>query len=141
MENETDQKSDGEIIKVENRPVFLTIFCLSAFVFFAIVSVLSLAGIFYSDWITGVTNKYLPEDKYSDAEFRILFISGFLLHTMALLGTILIWRLRKSGYFFTAISCLIIASYQLFNPNFTIASTAVYIITLIGFGLFYRRLH
>lgn len=141
MENETDQKSDGGIKKAENRPVFLTILCLSTFVFFAIVSVLSLAGIFYSDWITGVTNKYLPEDKYSNAEFRILFISGFLLHAMALSGTILIWRLKRIGYYFTAISCLIIACYQLFNTTTAITSTATYVILIFLFGIFYKQLN
>ncbi|MEI6435717.1 MAG: hypothetical protein WCP32_12790 [Bacteroidota bacterium] len=141
MENDLDPEANGTVEKPETRPVLLTVLCLAAFMFFAILSVLFFTGIIYSEWITGVTDQYIPENKYSTSQFRVLFVSGFLLHALAFVGVILIWRLIKTGYYLLGISSLVIASYQLFQPGFTVASTSVYIFLLICFGMFYKWFH
>lgn len=141
MVNNLDHEANETIERPETRPVLLTIFCLSTFVFFVTLSVLFFIGIIYSDLITGVTDQYIPENKYSTSQFRVLFIAGFLLHALAFAGVILIWRLKKAGYYLLGVSCLVIASFQLFQPGFTVASTSVYIFILICFGMFYKWFH
>jgi len=126
---------------VKTRPVLMTVLCLFSFVFFAIMAVLFFAGIFWSDWITSVTNQYAPPGLYALSTIRLIFTGGFLLHALAFTGSILLWNMRKGGYYLLAISCILIASFQLIQPQIAVTTTAVYILLLLMFGIFFRWLH
>ena len=124
----------------QKRPLLLSILCLFSFVYFSILSTLFLLAIFYSGSVTEVVNLYTPGDNLSRGQIILVFLAGFLVHAMAFAGTVLIWSLRKIGYYFLGISCLVISSYQLFQPQFTVTSLSVYFFMIISFGLFFRRL-
>ncbi len=124
-----------------SRPVLLTVFCLFSFVFFSVMSLLFFMGAFWSGWVTRVTNQYTPSEIYTKNQILIIFLAGFLLHLLAFTGTILIWNLRKTGYYLFGLSCLIIASFQSFQPQIAVTTTAIYILLLLFFGIFFRRLH
>jgi hypothetical protein len=139
-----EEKKPAETIitgVVKGRPFILTILCLIAFVYFFLLSALFFAGLLYSGWVTAVMNQYLPTDGYTQTQMMLIFGSGFLLHGFGIAGIVLIWRLRTIGYYFLGISCLIIAGYQLSNPDTAVSSTAIYIVFIFLFGLFYKRLH
>jgi hypothetical protein len=141
MENIEPDKPDQTETIAYQRSIFMTLLSLIAFIFFGILSVLFLAGAISSDWISRVTNQYVPEKQYYTTELRMVFLAGFVLHFCSLIGSIVIWRLKKQGYYLLGICCLIIAVYQLLNPYFTAIPAIVYILFLIGFGFFYRRLN
>lgn len=126
---------------VNSRPVILTLICLFCYVFFSLLALFFLAGIIWTDWVITVTNQYAPSELFSATRIRFYFIAGFLLHLLALTGSILIWRLKKTGYFLLGLSCLAIASIQSLVPQITITTTAAYILLLVLLGIFYRRLH
>ena len=126
---------------VKPRPVFLSMLCLFAFVYFALLTILFFTCIFYSGTITRVKNLYISDDVYTGKQFLFFFSAGFLLHGFAFAGSILIWYRRKIGYYFLALSCLIIATCQFFQPHIAIGTTGVYIVMIILFGLFFNRLH
>ena len=123
------------------RPILLTVLCLFSFVYFGLLSLFFLAGLFNAGWITNVTNQYLTAGDYTKARTLFIFGAGFLLHCIAFTGILLIWKMLRRGFYFLGLSCLVIASYQLFNPVTEIASTAIYILLILLFGLFYRRMY
>jgi hypothetical protein len=123
------------------RPVFLSMICVFAFVFYGLISILFLAALFSSGWISEVRNKYLPEGNESKLMIILIIAAGFLLHMISLIGIIKMWYRRKSGYLMLSISTLIIALFQLFSDRISIFTTAVYICFIVLFGIFYRRLH
>lgn len=141
MNKEIEQVTVEPLTTPDTRPVLLTVWCLAAFVFFGIFTILHFFGILYNNWIIEVTNQYIPEELNTKTEVRFLFLAGFILHATALAGAVLMWRLRRLGYYLLSVSCLIVSFYQLFQSNFTVASTFLYIFMIIGFGLFYRRFH
>ena len=124
----------------KSRPVVLSILCLFGFVYFTLLSLLFILAIFYSGWITEVTNKYMPAEAVTRSRVLLVFITGALLHAVAFAGLILIWNRRKMGYFLLGIPCFAIAAWHLFQSQISISSTLVYIIFIIVFGLYYRRL-
>ncbi|MCX6247772.1 MAG: hypothetical protein NTW10_08575 [Bacteroidetes bacterium] len=138
---ETKQSEPGNTKPVKPRPVLLTALCLFSFVYFGLLALLFLPGIFYSGAITGVIDKYLPTGLYSNTEIRMVFAAGFLLHALGLAGSIVMWNLRKTGYYLLAGACIIVASMQTFRPDISVTSTAVYIIFILLFGVFFKRLH
>jgi hypothetical protein len=126
---------------VKSRPVFLTILCLFSYIFFSVLTILFCLGIFWSEWVTRVINQYSHPEIYTKTQILILFFAGFLLHLLAFIGSVLIWNLRKTGYYLLGLSCLIVATLQSFQPQIAVTTTAVYILLLLLFGIFFRRLH
>ncbi len=141
MEDEINLNDPGETGKTWSRPVILTMLCLGSWVCFGLLTLLFLAGVFNAGSISNVTNQYLPAAGYTKAQTMLLSGAAFALHGLAFTGIIYIWNLRKRGFYLLGLSCLVISSYQLVNPAAAIGSTAVYIIVLLLFGLFYPKMH
>jgi hypothetical protein len=143
MTTEEDPRpvTEKEPVARRSRSFLLSVLCLFSFAAFGLLSLLFLAGLFNAGWITEVMNQYLPEKGQSRGQTLLFFLAGSGLHGAALAGSILIWRLRRAGYYLLGLSCLLIAAYQLFNPATAVSSTALYIAALFLFGLFYHRLH
>ena len=141
MADEINPKETHEASQAIPRPFLLTVLCLISLVYLALLSILFAAALFKSGWITSVMNQYVSGGGLTKTQTALVFGSGLFLHGLAFAGVILIWNLRKSGYYFLGISCLIIASYQLINPLTAITPTAIYIGLILLFGFFYRRLH
>ncbi|MFZ4521162.1 MAG: hypothetical protein ACOYNC_05625 [Bacteroidales bacterium] len=126
---------------ITSRPVFVTVLCLFSFVFYGITMLLFFSGIIYSDLVTAAVDKYLSLKMYSISEIRLIFAAGFILHLMGFAGTVLFWNLRKAGYYLLVFSSIIIAALQTLRADISVISTAVYILLILLFGVFYRRLH
>jgi hypothetical protein len=154
MEEEPDHPGKGDIQKShghpkvrqkhrhkQGRPVFLSVICIFAFVFYGLISLLFLFALFSSGWISEVRNKYLPEGTETKQMIILITAGGFLLHIISLFGSIYIWNRRKSGYLLLSVSSLIIALFQLFSDKISVFNTAVYIFIIVLFGIYYRRLH
>jgi hypothetical protein len=136
-----DPRPDEITSPVEKpRPVFLTALCLFSMVYFGIFSILFLAGLFKLSTITRVMDQYLSTGAHAMPPAAWIFGAGFFLHALALAGVVMIWRLRRPGYYFLGISCLAIAVLQMINPTAAVSSTAIYVIYILIFGIFYRRL-
>jgi hypothetical protein len=146
-ENDKSQKNSGsDVTQIYRkhkypRPVFLSVLCLFSFVFYGLISIIFLIALFYSGWISEVISKYLPEGTESKGIILLIIASGFLLHLISLIGSIKMWNRRKSGYLMLSVSTLIIALFQLFSDRISILTTAVYIILIVLFGIYYRRFH
>ena len=122
------------------RPFLLTLIGLFSFTYFGFISFLFLLVLFNSGWITEVLNKYLPESVKSRTGIFMLILAGFVLHALAITGSAMIWWMKKSGYIIFAISCLIITSYQLFQTKVSFLTTGIYIVLILVYGLFYKKL-
>lgn len=141
MDEEQKTNEAEKTGRQQTRPVFLTALCLFSFVYFGLFTALFLLGLFYSETITTVIAQYLPAEIHPSSGVRWIFAGGFLLHLLGFIGSVLVWKLRKSGYYLIAGACLAVAVFQTFRPDISVASTAVYITLLILFGVFFRRLH
>jgi hypothetical protein len=122
------------------RPLLLTALSLFSFVYFGFLSVLLLLSVFYSGWITGLLNTYNPGAPKSGVMVSMAFILVFLFHALCLTGTILIFRLKRTGYYIYGVSALVISCYQLFQPQIPVYSTAIPVALLVLFGIFFKRL-
>ncbi|HNW72501.1 MAG TPA: hypothetical protein PKN44_02635 [Bacteroidales bacterium] len=128
-------------LKRDERPLLLSLLCIFSWIFFGVLTLFFLAGIFEAGWIMKVTNQYLSATAFTTAEIRIFMVSGLALHLIAGFGITGIWRLKKSGYLILSVSCLIIVLYQLFNPAYTVITVLLYILLPILFGVFIRKYH
>ncbi len=121
------------------RPVLLSVLCIFSFVYFGLLSVLFLAGLYNASAISGVFGIYTPEAIFSKSEVRLFFAGALLIHALGFAGVVLLWRLRKTGYYILGLSCIIIASFQTFRPDISVTATAIYIGMIFLFGVFFKR--
>jgi hypothetical protein len=133
--NNGEQKKEGV-----KRPFLLTVFCLFSFVFFGLITILFLLASFYSGSITDMVLRYAPENSLSKATILFYILGGFLLHAISFSGIVLIWRMKRLGYIIFGISSLIIAGYQLFATQISPLTTSFYIVQIIIFGFFLKKL-
>jgi len=121
------------------RPVLFTGLALFSSVYFSLMALLFLSAIFYSGPITSVLEKYALDEEFSKNQIVAIFAGGFVLHLLGLTGSILLWKLRKQGYYLLAVPCFIIALFQLFRPEISVASTFIYFLFIVLFGVFFKR--
>jgi len=121
------------------RPFFLTILCLFSGVYFFLFTILFLSGFFYSGWVTDAINLYAPIDQYSLTAVRLVLGVFAALFILGLSGIIIMWNLRKTGYYLFGISSLILASSQFLVSRISFSGALVLIPLLILFGFYFRR--
>jgi hypothetical protein len=122
------------------RPVLLSLLCLTGFVYFLVLSVLLVIAVFYSGWISEVTNKYAPVRLVSPSKLLLIFLGAALLHMVSFAGLVLIWKLKKTGYYLLSIPCFLIACYFLLLPEVSPSTVIIYILFIFAYGFYYRRL-
>ena len=140
MAEETKPGETGAPAVVKTRPVVLSALCMFSFVYFGVLTLLFLSGLFKTTAITRIMDQYLSTGAHPMPPAAWIFSLGFALHGLALAGVIMIWNLRRTGYFMLGVSCIAVSALQLFNPMAAVSSTAIYIIFVLLFGLFYNRL-
>jgi hypothetical protein len=139
QKNHSHQEDRQEVDNKLQRPFFLSLICIFIIIFYGLISLLFLAALFSSGWITEVSNKYLTEGTESKQMIILIIAAGFLLHLVSFIGCIKIWYMRKSGFLMFSISSLIIALSQLFFVKISVFTIGVYICFILIFGFYYRR--
>lgn len=125
---------------VTRRPFLLTVLCLFSFIFFGLISVFFLLALLYSGSITDMVLRYAPEFSVKSYTVVIYILGGLFLHALSLTGTILIWKMKRVGYLLFGTSSLIISIYQLFATKISPLTTAFYIVLILAFGFFLKKL-
>jgi len=121
------------------RPLFLGMLCIFAGVYFFLLAVLFLSGFFYSGWVSDAINMYADADRYSPAGIKTVLGVLAALFILGFTGIVVMWRMKRYGYYFFGISSIILASFQLFRPEISVSGTIIFIALLILFGLYFRR--
>ncbi|MEI7490404.1 MAG: hypothetical protein WCK92_03335 [Bacteroidota bacterium] len=123
----------------QKRPFFLEVLCIFGWVYFFVFSVLFLAGFFFSGWVSNAINLYTPVNRFSGIEMRLILGAYSLLFILAFTAIILIWKLRRYGYYILGVSCLLLASFHMAFPGLAFSGTIIFIAFLVLFGLYFRR--
>ena len=126
--------------EVAKRPFLLTLLCLFSFVFFGMISLLFFIALFWAGTIADMVLRYAPERSIQRFTVFFYILGGLILHLSSLTGIILIWNMRRTGYLVFGISSLIISAYQLFASQISMLTTAFYIVLIIIFGVFLKKL-
>jgi hypothetical protein len=138
LESGDSRKDDS--VKGMKRPLVLSLLCLFSFVFFGLIAVLFLLSDIYSGRIAEVLNHYITGTALTTAGVAGITTGGFILHAACVAGCILMWRMKRGGYYIFGISALLISLYQLFRNHVPMGTTVVYILLIVLFGLFYRKM-
>lgn len=126
-------------LPTKKRPFFFVVLCIFSLVYFFIFSFLFIAGFFFSGWVAEALNVYAPLHQYPQIQVQILLATLSFFFVLGFSGVIVMWNLRRYGYYLFGISCLLLASVQLLRPEMSLSGTIGFIVLLFLFGLYFRR--
>ncbi|MEI6681454.1 MAG: hypothetical protein WCO44_02440 [Bacteroidota bacterium] len=141
MSHQPGNDSVPEPLREKGRPVILSLLVLFSMIYFALLAILFLLCLFYSGDILRVRALYNPGSGFAGSHLYIFFFMSSLLHLVAFAGATLVWKLRKTGYYLFTLSCLLLFTLHLFQPQVSPGSNLAYIILPVLIGLFFTRLH
>lgn len=81
------------------RPALLTVLCVLTFLCSGFATLLSLSGIFASNWILNMLEPWLPGlEGYSSAFLIVFFFIMLVIWGLSLWGAIMMFNRRKGGF-------------------------------------------
>jgi len=124
---------------VTKRPYLLSVMCVALFVYSATITLIFGIAILYKSWITIVVTDYFSGFEFSTRNIMFLSLAGLITHISLLFSAILLWRLKRLGYFFLilTLATLILLPYLVGFGNRL--SAIVYVILIGLFSIYYRR--
>ncbi len=134
-------ENDQDINIKQKRPFFLSLLCIIVFVYSFVFSMLFIAGMVFSNWITKMLTDFIPDRQFNSSTIFLISILGALLYLISFVSMIYIWKLKRIGFFIYSTVTLILIIIPFFVGQGSLITSAVLIILLILFALFYRRFH
>ena len=127
--------------EISGRPLWLSALCIFSWIYYGCLAALFILALFYTGSITELIVQYVPDKTWVSGEVVLLFLGGFMLHIVAFAGVIFMWKLRRTGYYLFTMATLLIAAFHLYRPDISWISTALYILLIVLFGIFLRRMN
>lgn len=133
MENEED------IIKLVRRPFFLSLLCISGFVYIGFFLLLSLLVIIFNVWSARILADYFPE--YNISPIHVVFYGSLALifYLMAFFGIVYTWKMKLAGYFTLLASLLVISIFPFFIGYGSLPNVIIHSIYLLLIIIFLKR--
>lgn len=123
---------------IRKRPLFLSLLCISAFVYAGFFTILFLIGIINNAWLTQILNDYLIDNEVNKSSMFFVIFIGLLLHIAIFWGTIKIWQLKRSGIYTYIISLFILIAYHYLIGIGNIYMTLFFLLFIIVITLHFR---
>ncbi|MBM3405703.1 MAG: hypothetical protein FJY10_12545 [Bacteroidetes bacterium] len=114
--------------------------CLFAFVYYGILFLIFLSGIFASGWIRDVIREYEPDQAYSRGTIILYMLGGMLLSATSLTGTMLIWKRKRQGLWLFLSATVIFIMVLLFQSFVNYLSLVIHLLLSLIFLTYYRKL-
>jgi hypothetical protein len=122
------------------RPFFLTLLCLFAIAFFGLISLLILISLLYSGTFRDLINTYIIGEPVTWASVFFILLLLLILYGSSVAGVLLMWRMRRPGYYLFSIPVLAISVFQLLQKEIPVLSTGILIALLVLFGIFIKKM-
>jgi len=113
--------------------------CLFAFVYYGILFLIFLTGIFTSGCIRDVIREYEPDQAYSRGAIILYMLGGMLLSATSLTGTMLIWKRKRLGLWLFLSATVIFIMVLLFQPFVNYLSLVIHILLSVIFLAYHRK--
>lgn len=123
------------------RPVGLTILLIFSFVYNGILFILMVTGLLYPGVIRDILLQYFPSFSLSVSTAFILMLCGALVFAISITGLVLLWKLRRPGfYLFASAQIVMLATLVFMLKSFDYINISIALVIVILFGLYSRSM-
>ena len=124
---------------VIKRPYLLSVLCVALFVYSATITLIFGIALLYNSWITNVVTDYYSGFEYTTRNIVYLGIAGLIIHIFLLVSAVMLWQLKRLGYFLLIITLAALIFLPFLSGFGSWLSAIVYIIIIGLFSIYYRH--
>ena len=128
-----------ETITTANRPFMLSLLCITLMVYAATLVVIFFLLLIFNNWVTQVVSDYFSRQSINRNEILIISSIGFVLHVGLFLSGILLWKLKKKGFYLMVVCFAILALLPFIFGFGSWLSIIIYGLMVVLVSLFYKK--
>ncbi len=133
----------ANIVNTSKRPVLLSRLCIVTFFFSGSMTLFSFGGLFLSGWMANYINFFVKGFYNVGSNILIFFfLSVFVLFGSSLVGALLMFRLKRSGYwiYLSANAIMILLSFFVVMNFINILFIIVSVVFIFLYWIPYKQL-
>lgn len=101
-ENKSSQREKQNEQDSPKRPLGLSLILIFTFVYNGLLLAVMIAGLFYPDVVQNLLQQYYKSVYISQSKAYLATLAGVLVFGVSFYGLILMWQMRRSGFYFYA---------------------------------------
>lgn len=131
--------SENTVGENKKRSFFLSVLCMSLFVYTGMLSLIFLFAVVFSEWFSITLTDFFPDRSIDKKEILLLSGVALVLNSIGVYASVLIWNLKKTGLYLFSLSSLLFLLLPFFFGYGSIYSLGILTFILILLFLHYRR--
>lgn len=133
------QPPEHEIIK--RRPLGLSVLLLFSFVYNGLLLLAMIAALFSVNIVQSILQQYYKHIYISHTSALMFAVTGTLIFGVSFWGLILLWKLKRKGfYFYASAQVVMLASLMFIFKSFDVVNIAIALLVIIIIGLYSKNM-
>lgn len=133
------QPPEHEIIK--RRPLGLSVLLLFSFVYNGLLLLAMIAALFSVNIVQSILQQYYKHIYISHTSALMFAVTGTLIFGVSFWGLILLWKLKRKGfYFYASAQAVMLASLMFIFKSFDVVNIAIALLVIIIIGLYSKNM-
>lgn len=140
----SEQKTGGEkpeTEKLKRRPLGLSVLLLFSFVYNGLLLLAMIAGLFSVSIVQSTLQQYYKHIYISHFSALMFAVTGTFIFGVSFWGLILLWRLKRTGfYLYASAQAVMLASLLFIFRSFDFVNIAIAALVIIIIGLYTKNM-
>ncbi len=140
----SEQKTGGEkpeTEKLKRRPLGLSVLLLFSFVYNGLLLLAMIAGLFSVSIVQSTLQQYYKQIYISHFSALMFAVTGTFIFGVSFWGLILLWRLKRKGfYLYASAQAVMLASLLFIFRSFDFVNIAIAALVIIIIGLYTKNM-
>lgn len=141
MENQDPNEQSPEKIKGKSRPLGLAVLLIFSFVYNGLLLFVMVLGLFSTEIVQDILQQYNKQIFIPDYAALAITIGGTIIFSASIFGLILLWLMRRTGFYFYATSqAIMLASLVFILKSFDLVNISIAVAVIVIIGLHARTM-
>lgn len=125
----------------KQRSLGLSVLLIFSFVYNGLMLLIMIVGMFSRKIIQDILQQYYDNFHIPDSAALLLSISGIVIFGISIFGLVLLWLMRKRGfYYYTSAQAIMLASIVFIFKSFDLINISIAVAVIIIIGLHTRAM-
>lgn len=141
MEHQDPIEQSPEMIKGKSRPLGLAVLLIFSFVYNGLLLFVMVLGLFSTEIVQDILQQYNKQIFIPDYAALAITIGGTIVFSASTFGLILLWMMRRAGFYFYATSqAIMLASLVFILKSFDLVNISIAVAVIVIIGLHARTM-
>jgi len=125
----------------KRRPLGLSVLLIFSFVYNGLLLAVMIVGMFYSKIVQDILQQYYNTIQITDTATFLILLTGTVIFGISIFGLILLWLMRRRGFYFYAFAqAIFLASIIFISKSFDLVNISIALAVIIIIGLYAKAM-